>query len=173
MHVSYFTLCPNGTRRMISGLCTQGGLTVLQSSTDRPAVYSQYHKHVIVHTSTSAVPHKYWRWPVHWSFHNQQAATVLTVKGRIIAATQQITLAHARYSLHFTMGRGCPSPYNCPFPRGDPGPHMDPQSHPSPCPKRHLDHVQSLLQGSQLRQTKHRQWTITNNRPHFMLSIAM
>jgi len=122
MHVSYFTLCPNGTRQMISGLCTQGGLTVLQSSTDRPAVYSQYHKHVIVHTSTSAVPHKYWRWPVHWSFHNQQAATVLTVKGRIIAATQQITLAHARYSLHFTMGRGCPSPYNCPFPRGDPGP---------------------------------------------------
>jgi len=35
---------------------------------------------------------------------SQQVAAVLTAKGRIAAATYQITLAHAGYSIYFTNG---------------------------------------------------------------------
>ena len=49
----------------------------------------------------------------HWT---QSVAAVLSAKGRTAAATYQIALAHARYSLYFTVGWEMPP--NCPFTGG-------------------------------------------------------
>ena len=49
----------------------------------------------------------------HWT---QAVAAVLSAKGRTAAATYQIALAHARYSLYFTVGWEMPP--NCPFTGG-------------------------------------------------------
>jgi len=54
-----------------------------------------------------------------------QVAAVLTAKDCIAAATYQINLAHARYSLCFTMGQKMPPPpKKLPLPLGDLGPHL-------------------------------------------------
>jgi len=52
----------------------------------------------------------------------EQVAAVLTATGRTTAATYRITLANARYSLHFTMGWKLPP--NLQFSPGDLGPHL-------------------------------------------------
>ena len=91
------------------------------------SIHNNSHKHMNVKQSAlqwitvkQTIKHKtkYKKIILKNSSITKQVAAVLTMKGCIAAATQQIVLAHAQYSLYFTMNWETPSK-NSSCPRGD------------------------------------------------------